>query len=149
MEDPFLLLRYGQLDQLKELISANKVSIQQTRWSGFTLLHRAAEIGCDADILSFLVKCGISVNVRSAKGWYTPLHIALGNGYLETATALVELGADPWTKNKDDENSFDFGVKRGFRTQSEEFRTIVTKKEINKTAFRYLSTSKENQRMTS
>mmetsp|Transcript_24617 Transcript_24617/g.26934 ORF Transcript_24617/g.26934 Transcript_24617/m.26934 type:complete len:144 (-) Transcript_24617:601-1032(-) len=142
MEDPFFLLRNGHLERLKELIESEQVDMNQTRWSGFTLLHRAAEIGC-TDICVYLVQKGMNPNLRTAKGWYTPLHIALGNGYFETALALVDLGGDPYKKNKYRENPFEFGGKRGFKTACDNFRVKISKREIAKTAVKYLSGSRD------
>lgn len=142
MEDPFLLLRQGKIERLKELIESGQVDINQTRWSGFSLLHRAAEIGC-TEICVYLVNKGVNVNLRSAKGWYTPLHIALGNGYFDTGMALVDLGGDPYKRNKYRETPFEFGGKRGFKAACDEFRLNVSKKEVTKTALKYLSASRD------
>jgi ankyrin repeat protein len=140
MEDPFLLIRNGDVERFKELMHQGGINVNQTRWSGFSLIHRAAEVGC-GEICKVLVEAGVSINTRTAKGWYTPLHIACGNGYFDTAMILIELGADPWKKNKYKDDPYDFGAKRGFKAESEAFRAKVMKRDAKRSVVRLLSQS--------
>ena len=119
--DPFMLIRRGDMAEIKEKIENKEVNLNATRWSGFTLLHRAAEIG-HTELCDFLINAGIPPDIRSARGWLTPLHVALGNGYLETAELLIDRGANPWKKNKYREDPFDYGCKRGFVKICDEFK---------------------------
>ena len=51
--------------------------MNSVKWSGWTLLHRAAETG-RAEIVTFLLENGADPNLYSTWGWQTPLHMALG-----------------------------------------------------------------------
>jgi ankyrin repeat protein len=143
MDDPFLLIRNGNIERLKELLSSGNLQVNKTRWSGFSLLHRAAEVGFN-DACQLLVELGANINGRSSKGWYTPLHIACGNGHFDTALLLIDLGADPWMKSKYKEDPYDFASKRGFRTSSEEFRNKIMKKDVKRTAEKFMALAKKS-----
>lgn len=134
--DPFMIVRRGNLQEIREMFASGKVNIQQTRWSGFTFLHRAAEIG-HTELCLMLIECGINVNARSTRGWYTPLHIAVGNGFLDTAMALIENGGNPWLKSKYKEDAFEFGIKCGFQKITEEFRLKIVKIDMKKALNRH------------
>lgn len=134
--DPFMIIRRGDIDEIRKMLESGKVNLHQTRWTGFTFLHRAAEIG-HSELCLLLIDLGIPVNVRSTRGWYTPLHIALGNGYLDTAMKLIEQGGNPWTKSKYNEDAFEFGIKRGFQKITEEFRLKIIKMDMKKVLGRH------------
>lgn len=137
LRDPFLAIRHNNAKAIRQLIDERSPLLHKTRWSGMTLLHRAAELGHN-DICTILVKeANINVNIRSARGWHTPLHIALGNGFTETASHLIQLGGNPWIKNKEDETAFDYGSKRGFRTLCDEFREKCRKIEMKESLKRH------------
>lgn len=138
--DPFILIRKGEIDEIRSKIEGKEIDLQVTRWSGFTLLHRAAEIG-HTELCEYLISSGIPVNTSSARGWLTPLHIALANGYLETAQRLVDLGANPWKKNKYNEDPFDYGSKRGFVKLCDEFRTKMQSIELKKQVEKHFAQS--------
>jgi ankyrin repeat protein len=125
--DLFKIIREGEVRRLEELLESRRsttediselVNINQTRWSGWTPLHRAAELGY-TDVIELLLEngakigeslmfphnmtCPASVSLLynspllldavTTWGWHTPLHLALGNGFLSTAWFLVENGA--------------------------------------------------------
>jgi hypothetical protein len=129
--DPFYFVSEGNLDALLQLLrQGEKVcKVNQTRWSGFTMLHRAAQMGY-TDICQILLKHGADLNMRSVRGWYTPLHLALGAGYTETAQYLLQSGAKPWTKCKDGLDAFDYAAKMGFKELSLELRSKLVKIEM-------------------
>jgi ankyrin repeat protein len=128
--DPFLKIRKGNVEEIRNLLQAGSINANASRWSGFTLLHRAAEIGHTELCLLLIQEGQVDVNVRSTRGWYTPLHIALANGYIETGYALIKHGANPWMQSKYNENPFDYGGKRGFRQLCEEFRDKIRREEL-------------------
>ena len=69
-------------------IHSPRLSLAYLRWTGWTLLHRAAETG-QSDICRLLLQRGADVNARTTRGWHTPLHLSLSSGYLETSLLLV------------------------------------------------------------
>eukprot|EP01039_Chlorochromonas_danica_P002674 gene2674-2919_t len=132
IDDPFLEVRRGNLDVVRDWLASGRIRPETSRWSGFTLLHRAAELG-ETEFCQLLVQeAGVSPNIRTARGWYTPLHCALAHGYLDTAYALIALGGSPWIKSKYGEDAFDYGSKRGFRTLCDDFKNRVMKEEMKK-----------------
>ena len=103
--------------------------INSTRWSGWTLLHRAAELG-NIEICKILIEGGADINIRSVWGWYTPLHLALGNGWLECALFLWERGAKNQLVNKNKLVPTAYGIQRGYVVASREFSAEVLRQEI-------------------
>eukprot|EP01038_Epipyxis_sp_PR26KG_P013715 gene13715-18397_t len=143
--DMFLTISQGDiialikwLDSLEKQKSSNddatnhsKVTalINKPRWSGFTLLHRAASCG-QTDMCEILLRRGAQVNLRTSLGWYTPLHVALSNGYTDTAQFLIENGANPWVKSKHNEDPFEYGINNGYRKITIEFRSKIARIEM-------------------
>ena len=138
MPDPFLIIRRGDIDELRNLLQLGKINIHKTRWSGLTLLHRAAEIG-HTDLCEFLVENGLNINERCTRGWHTPLHCALANGYIDTAAKLIAMGADSWKKNKSGDDPFRHGAKRGHKKICEEFRLKVLRQTMQQDLERNMS----------
>lgn len=126
--DPFLVIERGDLEEVLDLIKSGE-NVNRVRWSGFSLLHRAAQLG-QTDICQLLIDNGADVNIRSARGWYTPLHSALANGYVETGEYLLTRGAKPWAKSKYKEDPFDYGAKRGYKGICTDLRNKVAKLEM-------------------
>ncbi len=93
-----------------------------------TLLHRAASQGF-TDICQVLLEYGARINQRTIWGWHTALHLALANGWEETAKFLISAGANIHELNKDKEDMCDFAIKRGYKTMGQEFRATAQKLE--------------------
>jgi Ankyrin repeats (3 copies) len=91
--DVFTLVKEGNLEALDRMMQHEDFNVNVTRWSGFSLLHRAASEG-QTDVCDMLIKRGARVNQRTVWGWYTPLHLSLANGYEDTAKYLIEQGAN-------------------------------------------------------
>lgn len=72
------------------------------------------------------------ISIYRAVGWFTPLHLALGNGWTETAMMLYGGGADPHALNKVGETPIDYGKQRGFVDASSEFFDFARREEIVK-----------------
>jgi ankyrin repeat protein len=104
-------------------------NINSTRWSGWALLHRAAELG-NIEICKILLDAGADINIRSTWGWHTPLHLALGNGWLECALFLWEHGANVKIQNKSKYVPIAYGLQRGYGGASREFSAEVLRQEI-------------------
>ena len=140
VEDPFIAIRSGNIEHMQELIRSGSIDIKHTRWSGFTLLHRAAEIG-HSDLCELLVDAGLDINTRTARGWFTPLHIALGNGYTDLAERLIHRGANPWLHNKQRQDPFEYGARKGYKKLCEEFRVKVVKAFMEKDLQRHMASN--------
>ena len=96
--DGFLAVRNGNLPLLKHLIAEKKTSLTHTRWSGMTLLHRAADVA-QVEIIKYLMEIGANPAAKTFRGGDTPLHLAVSAGHEKAAMALLEGGA-PWVPSK-------------------------------------------------
>lgn len=65
------------------------------------------------------------MNLKTTWGWHTPVHLALGNGWKETAAYLVEAGANGYSRNKDKQTPSEYANIRGFRDLSRDFAQII------------------------
>ena len=120
--DPFKAIKDGDIPLLANIMRQPSFNINITRYpSGWTLLHRAAEIG-QTDICEILIEHGAKVNQRTTWGWFTPLALALSNGYTETARSLLHRGADPDIPTKQGKSPFDYGSERGHENLIKEFK---------------------------
>ena len=128
-QNVFLILQNGDINKMKVLLSSGGLNVNQMRWSGYTLLHKAASFG-DIDMCAILLQHGADIEAKSMIGWYTPLHTALANGYIDTAYILIRKGANIRAKSKYDEDPFVYGINRGFRKITEEFRIKVMKMKV-------------------
>jgi len=131
--DVFNVCKQGNLEVLERMITKEGLNVNLTRWSGFTLLHRAATEG-QTDVCDLLISAGARVNQRSVWGWYTPLHLALANGYEETATFLIEKGASVGAKSKNKEDCCDYAHRRGFKELAASFRLRLARLEMQQLA---------------
>lgn len=133
VHDPFKVVADGDLRTLCKMLEDTEapLNVNKSRWSGFSLLHRAAVQGC-TDICQVLIENGARINERTIWGWHTPLHLALANGWDETAKYLIIAGADIHAKNKDKENMCAFAEKRGYKILAREFEAIALKLEGNR-----------------
>jgi len=131
--DPFIIIARGDVVEVNEMLrSLSKPEVNQVRsFSGFSMLHRAAQLG-NTDVCELLIVHGAEINARSTRGWLTPLHLALGNGYIETAMLLLDKYAKPWLKNKSKEDAFTYGAKRGYITACTDLKDRVIKAELTK-----------------
>jgi ankyrin repeat protein len=66
--------------------------------------------------------------VTYTEGWYTPLHLALGNGWIDTAYYLLDCGATPTIINKYVLDPMTFAEKKGFVDVAKRFRLAVKAK---------------------
>ena len=88
--DGFLAVRNGNLPLLKHLIAEKKTSLTHTRWSGMTLLHRAADVA-QVDIIKYLMEIGADASAKTFRGGDTPLHLAVSAGHEKAVLACVEI----------------------------------------------------------
>ena len=133
VHDPFKVVSDGDVEVLLDLIQhpENPLNVCKTRWSGMSLLHRAASQGW-TDCCAVLIEHGAKLNEKSIWGWYTPLHMALGNGWEDTAKFLVEVGADIHARNKDREDCCDYAIRKGYKHLGQEFRPIMERMETQR-----------------
>lgn len=130
-DQAYAAVKRSDIALLERYLQQDNCSINDTRWSGWSLLHRAAEFGSE-EACEFLLQAGADVNIRSTWGWHTPLHLALSNGRLETALILATYGASQRISNKYGLNASDFAVKRGYSHVAKEFRAELLRREYLK-----------------
>lgn len=123
--DVFTAVKEGNLAVLNRMIDEG-LNVNKCRWSGFSLLHRACSEG-QTDVCQVLIEAGAKVNERSVWGWYTPLHIALANGWQHTAAWLITQGADCHIKSKSGDDCCDYAARRGFKELASDFRVKMMK----------------------
>lgn len=101
--------RYGEIEELQELLKTSGLPISSTDNRGNTAFHMAAANGHDS-ILLFLLDGSNStgdqelvdiVNMPNEEG-NTALHWCALNGHVKCVELLLEAGARPDTKNKAD-----------------------------------------------
>ncbi|MEW6278305.1 MAG: ankyrin repeat domain-containing protein [Candidatus Eremiobacterota bacterium] len=92
-------------------LRAQPALLRQKDATGQTLLHLAAQVG-DRPLIEFLVESGLAVDAASPVG-VTPLTQACLGQNVETATALLELGADPNGKGSESPLHLVAGCGRG------------------------------------
>lgn len=63
-----------------------------------------------------------------AEGWYTPLHLALGNGWIDTAYYLLDCGASSTIKNKYGLDPATFAERKGYSDLAKRFRQAIKAK---------------------
>uniref|UniRef100_A0A8D2EZT1 Protein phosphatase 1 regulatory subunit 27 n=1 Tax=Theropithecus gelada TaxID=9565 RepID=A0A8D2EZT1_THEGE len=90
---------WGDLEQVRRFIRAQKVSLATIHPSGLAALHEAVLSG-NLECVKLLVKYGADIHQRDEAGW-TPLHIACSDGYPDIARYLISLGADRDAANDD------------------------------------------------
>eukprot|EP01035_Chromulina_nebulosa_P023583 gene23583-30581_t len=107
---------------LENLPDEQKISkISYRKWSGYGVLHKAASLG-KTDLCKLFIEHGIKIDEISTRGWYTPLHVAIGNGHMKTAQFLIESGASTVKKSKYNEDPYEYGMSRGFKSATKELR---------------------------
>ena len=127
--DIFACVRDGEIDVIKKLLDQdNNNMINKTRWSGWTLLHRAAEQG-QTDVCEELLTRGARINQQTTRGWLTPLHCAVGNGWKETAFFLIDMGAKIDVKCKSGLTIVEYALKHGYKDLKLDLDTYLMKKE--------------------
>ena len=126
LDDLFLLIKTNDIDRVQAFLFDNQLTlnVNRVRWSGFSVMHKAAASGL-TDVCFLLLENGAELNMRSTRGWYTPLHLACGNGYFETAMYLIKKGADSKALSKYKEDIYTYAIKRGFRSSTDDLRKAV------------------------
>jgi ankyrin repeat protein len=86
--------RKGDLNKLKELVTANPSVVSSVDKMGKTPLHFAAANG-QLGAAAFLIEHGVNVNAKDSNGGFTALDVALSSfHYIEMVRLLIEHGAD-------------------------------------------------------
>ncbi len=130
IHEPFKVVSDGNVDQLLRMLNdeENPLQVNMSRWSGFSLLHRAASLG-QTDICEVLLQAGARINERSIWGWHSALHLAVGNGWEDCGKFLVTAGANVHGVNKDGLDCCDYAEKKGYRDLAREFRPAMMRLE--------------------
>ena len=147
VHEPFKVVADGNVDLLIRLLNDEEkpLKVNMARWSGFTLLHRAASMGY-SEVCEILLEAGAKLNERSIWGWHTPLHLALGNGWEECAKYLVIAGANIHALNKEGLDCCEYAEKRGYRQVATEFRPQMVRLEGLRKIREKKERAAENQR---
>ena len=95
-QDCFYAVRTGNVPLTEKLLAAGQCTVTTTRWSGVTLLHRAAGEG-QTECIQLLIRHGANPAAVTHRGLDTPLHLAMGAGHESAAEALL-WGGSPWHK---------------------------------------------------
>ena len=127
----FYNIRLGKTKKVIKYLEEEEENPNKIRWSGWSLLHRAAEQG-QTETCEALLVGGANVNSRTTMGWFTPLHCALGNGWIDTAEFLVECGASLYTLSKEKLNPVNYGIKRGYKELNLQFQDRMVRLETVK-----------------
>ncbi|KAL4095549.1 hypothetical protein PRIC1_008923 [Phytophthora ramorum] len=109
--------------EIAELLLDYTRDVNQADNIGSTPLMRAMGGKPSPVITALLLDHGAKVNTRDVGG-NTPLHLAISEGYEDIARFLVENGANPNAKNKDEQRCVDL-AKSAFRA---EIQMLVAKK---------------------
>lgn len=92
IDDIFQLVRFDQLDKLKEIINEQNINSYINEYKQ-NLVHEAI-VNESLDILKYLLKCKIDINQQDEEG-KTPLHYCgLYNNYDSTKLLLSESSID-------------------------------------------------------
>jgi ankyrin repeat protein len=102
---------YGQ-NKVMELLLANKADVNSLDEDGFTPLHWAATFN-QSDAVKLLLANKADMNLKVQKYGWTPLRLAVIHGHMATAEALLNSGADPNLKDKDNIPLLNQAVIRG------------------------------------
>ncbi|KAF4637985.1 hypothetical protein G7Y89_g86 [Cudoniella acicularis] len=90
---------YGRVDFVEYLLSQGADGASRTTRRGLTCLHILALVPrdpkTDHQILQWLLRLGIDVNVKEKVDSLTAFHLAVRNKKLQMAKQLLQVGADP------------------------------------------------------
>eukprot|EP01035_Chromulina_nebulosa_P020499 gene20499-26593_t len=78
----------------------------------YTALHAAADFG-QVEIVTILIKSGMSVNIREIRKGQTPLHFAGSSGRKEIITLLLESGADRMIRDNEGHYAYELAHDQG------------------------------------
>jgi len=99
---------FGQYDQVVELLKLNPDVDERDKFGG-TALH-AAIWQSDIRVVQVLVEHGFDVNAIGHQTGYTPLHDAVKSENKEAFAYLLEKGADPHIKDKQNMDVMELAV---------------------------------------
>lgn len=84
---------YGNLEEVKKLLSGNKDFLNEKNHTEFLPLHIAVVEG-HSEIVQYLISSGADVNCKGMYGW-SPLHLAIKFNQSEIVKLLLTNKADP------------------------------------------------------
>ena len=113
IHEPFKVVSDGNVDLLIRMLNDEEKPLQVnlSRWSGFTLLHRAASLG-QTDICEILLKLVLAL-MSALWGWHSALHLAVGNGWEDCGKFLVTAGANIHAVNKEGLDCCEYAERKG------------------------------------
>ncbi len=107
-----LAVVHGHGPDLLDALDAFGADLHASNDAGFGALHAAAETDRSA-LVGWLVRRGLDLEARTARGGYTPFHIACALGHLATARALAGAGADVAATSAEGQTALDIARQEG------------------------------------
>jgi hypothetical protein len=89
---------HGGDEAMLDMLVAAGARTDVVNCDGFGLLHAVAETN-RAELIPWMLAHGVGLETRTRHD-HTPLHIACALGHVETAAALLDVGADPHAEAK-------------------------------------------------
>lgn len=112
-ENPFLIAaQNNDLDELNNQLKQG-IDINSLSDDGWSALHFAAFRGYD-QIVEFLLKAKINVNIQGKVYHRTALHYAVDRANLQSVKLLIEGGADTKIKDIAGKTALDIAQDKGF-----------------------------------
>lgn len=93
-----LILPRAKMKEIYSLLISYKADMKDKDMFGDNVLHTAAMMNADAEVIELLVKSGVDVNARNKEG-VTPLEIAVQQKSIPTIKLLTLNGANIHTQN--------------------------------------------------
>ena len=107
-EEIFNAIGHGNLDWVIEMLETNKTEVLQARTdTGISSLHYAASLDA-AEAVYRLLAAGMNPNIAVEGSKTTPLMFAVTKNASDSARILLQLGADPNLKAKNDFTALHF-----------------------------------------
>lgn len=121
-----LIIPQDKIQQTYDLLIANHADLNQKDMYGDTILHTAAMLKVNVQILEKLTKNGADINARNKEG-VTPLEIAIQQEDVETTRLFTSHGANIHTQDTNGNSPLTIA----FTSNNEIFEATVNESNIN------------------